>query len=208
MEGILGIIIGAIVTLGTQLITMRISIHKSNVESKSRYIQQKRQDLSEVYRELISTINTYPIHSPYDVMRNIKYSPGYFGENFDGVITSLNYQIEDYKNQMKSSDIECKESIRVEILNREYAIEQIMIIKDEYFRAAEKYKLFCKNMKAEFELYAGINVKNNLVKFEVAIHNIFSVGKFSEPTNDPLNNIIENCKNELVSSMRIDIGEI
>ena len=207
-EGIIGIVIGAIVTLATQLITMRISIYKSKLESNDKYIQLKRQDLSEVYRELISTINLYPSRSPYDVMKNIDYAPGYSRENFDGVITSLNYQIEDYEKQLKSSNKEYKESLRTEILNREYAKKEITIIKSDYVSAVEKYNSFCKNRMAEFELYAGINVKNNLVRFEVAIHNIFFVGRHSENTNDPFDNIIEKCKRELVNSMRIDIGEI
>ena len=57
-----------------------------------------------------------------------------------------------------------------------------------------------------FDLYAGQNVKNCLVEFEVVIKNVFVSGKNSEDSSDPYNNLIENTRLKLISCMRSDIG--
>ena len=70
----------------------------------------------------------------------------------------------------------------------------------------DKYKLFCKSDKAVFDLYAGQDVRNCFVEFEVILHNVFISGHSVGAANDPLNNSIEIIRRKIINSMRKDIG--
>lgn len=70
----------------------------------------------------------------------------------------------------------------------------------------DKYKSFCQSDKIIFDLYAGQDVRNNLVNFEVIIHNVFISGRKAGDKDDPQNNILQIARNNLVNSMRRDIG--
>ena len=96
--------------------------------------------------------------------------------------------------------------INEQISNREYAKKEISKIRDEYYAAKEKYKLFCESDKVIFDLYAGQGVRNCLVEFEVIIHNVFKSGRSVGDKNDPINNTIQVSRRNLVNSMRTDIG--
>ena len=94
----------------------------------------------------------------------------------------------------------------MQISNREYAKKKISEIRDEYYMARDRYKSFCKSEKTIFDLYAGQDVRNCLVEFEVIIHNIFISGQRVGDADDPLNNRIEIIRRKIINSMRNDIG--
>ena len=129
-------------------------------------------------------------------------------ESFDAVLNSLDYQIEDYKKQLNKANInyERKNDVGMQISNREYAKKKISEIRDEYYMARDRYKSFCKSEKTIFDLYAGQDVRNCLVEFEVIIHNIFISGQRVGDADDPLNNRIEIIRRKIINSMRNDIG--
>ena len=72
--------------------------------------------------------------------------------------------------------------------------------------ARDKYKSFCESNKVVFDLYAGQDVRNCLVKFEVVIHNVFISGHMVGDKDDPINNIIQISRRNLINSIRNDIG--
>ena len=72
--------------------------------------------------------------------------------------------------------------------------------------AKNRYKSFCKFDKAVFDLYAGQDVRNCLVEFEVIIHNVFISGHSVGSADDPLYNGIEIIRRKIINSMRNDIG--
>lgn len=129
-------------------------------------------------------------------------------EHFDFVMKSLDYQIEDYRRELGDANINFawERELEIRVSNRNYAKEQILLIKERYHRAKREYDLFCESDKPIFDLYVGQNVKNSLVKFEVAIHNIFIAGRKAEIDEEPLNNIIKILRVNLVNSMCNDIG--
>ncbi|WP_312731394.1 hypothetical protein [Enterococcus sp.] len=204
--------IGAVVTLAATVLTQIVHAHveknKSRWEMQQKEYQSKRERLNEVYKELITIINLFPNSSPNDVLKWVEYAPNYSLETFDAVIEILDYQIDDYKKQLGSANIdyEQKSNIKVQISNREYSKKKICEIRDNYFNARDEYKSFCTADKVLFDLYAGQNVKNDLVKFEVVIHNAFISGHSVGDADDPLNNSIEICRRNLINSMRNDIG--
>lgn len=57
-----------------------------------------------------------------------------------------------------------------------------------------------------FDLYAGQDVRNRLVEFEVVIHNVFISGHSVGDVDDPLDNIVTISRRNLINSMRNDIG--
>lgn len=136
-------------------------------------------------------------------------APYYLLESFDSVIMSLDDQIEDYKNQLNLENLNYhrKIDVKTKISRREYSKKNILEIRDKYFDARDRYKEFCEKEKVIFDLYAGQEVRNSLVQFEVMIHNIFISGySVGVQPDDPLKNCIEICKRELINSMRYDIG--
>ncbi|UZQ49963.1 hypothetical protein [Clostridium kluyveri] len=211
-EILIAALIGAgatlMVTIITQISTVYISRFKENLEIKQKEFQIKRDNLSGIYKTLTSVINSFPNESPNDVLKNIECSPNYSVENFNAVLKILDYQIEDYRNQLKNVNIsyEQKNDIDVQISNREYSKKKISEIRDKYYKARDYYKSFCESDKMIFDLYAGQNVRNALVRFEVVIHNVFISGHSVGDVYDPLNNSIEITRWNLIDSMRNDLG--
>ena len=115
-------------TIFKQISTLFITKLKIDSEVQQKNIQLKREKLSEVYLNLTSIINSFPNESPSDILQEIKYSPHYLSENFDAILISLDYQIEDYKNQLSNINITYsqKNDISTEISNREHAKNQIL----------------------------------------------------------------------------------
>lgn len=197
-----------LVSIVTLVANAYIERFKSKLEMQQKEYQTKREHLNEVYRELIAIINLYPNSSPNDILEYVEYAPDYSMEHFDSILKSLDYQIEDYKKQLNIAnlDYERKNHINVQILNIEYARKKISKICDEYYIAKDKYKSFCESDKVVFDLYAGQDVRNCLVEFEVIIHNVFISGRKAGNQDDPLNNILQVSRRNLVNSMRRDIG--
>lgn len=211
-ETMIAALIGAgatlLVTVITQITTVFISKYKTKLEINQQEYQSKRDNLNEVYKTLISVINLFPEASPNDALKYFEYSPNYSLEHFDSILKSLDYQIEDYQDTLNSHniDFERKSDIEVQISNREYAKEKISEIHDKYYKARDEYKSFCESGKVTFDLYAGQDVRNHLVEFEVVIHNIFISGRSVGDVDDPLDNIITISRRNLINSMRNDIG--
>jgi hypothetical protein len=57
----------------------------------------------------------YPNSSPNDSLNHVDYPPNYSMEHFDAILKSLDYQIEDYRKQVKSTDYQCKGDIKTQI---------------------------------------------------------------------------------------------
>lgn len=169
--------------------------------------QIKNDKLGNIYKELINIVNGYPDRSPNDVLRNIEFAPSYSMEKFESVIEILNIQIEDYKRQLNFEHLkrERRYDIGNQISNREYAIKKINKIRDDYFFAEEKYRKFNKEDKASFDLYAGQEVKNKLIEFNVVKKNTFISGLYVGEDPDSLNNSINKAKEQLIESMRNDL---
>lgn len=200
------------VTLFTAVVTLIANAHierfKSEQEQKNKKYEAKREHLNDVYKTLISIINIYPDVSPNDILNYVDYAPGYSMEYFEGVLKSLDYQIDDYEKQIKNRTLNYEEKydVEIQISNRKYAIKKIVEIRDKYFKAVEKYKTFCETDKMMFDLYAGQSVRNCLVEFEVIIHNIFISGDKAGEEADYINNKIHVARRNLINSMRNDIG--
>ncbi len=197
-----------LVSIVTLVANAFIERFKSKSEIQQKEYQSKRERLNEVYKELIAIINLYPNSSPNDVLKYVEYAPNYSMENFDAILKSLAYQIEDYKRQLNIANIEYerKNDINEQISSREYVKKKISKIRDEYYAAKDKYKLFCESGKVIFDLYAGQDVRNCLVEFEVIIYNVFISGRRAGDKDDPIDNIIQVSRRNLVNSMRRDIG--
>lgn len=197
-----------LVTMITQLVTVFLARFKCDLEIRQIEYRAKRENLKEVYKTLISVITLFPDISPNDVLKCVEYPPGYSVEQFDLILKILDYQIEDYKEQLKIPNIVCerKSKIETQILNREYSKKAIAEIRDKYYKAKDEYKIFCESDKIILELYAGQEVRNCLVEFDGVIHNIFISGYSVGTADDPMNNIIKISRRNLVNSMRRDIG--
>lgn len=207
--GVGGVVIGAVISVITTMISARAENKRNRILIQQKNIEIKREHLNGIYKKLISVINLYPKSSPNDLLRCIEYAPNYSMESFDSVVKLLDYQIEDYNSQLTIGNIdnERKSDIEAQISNREYSKKKIQEIRDAYFAARDKYKLFCETDKAVFDLYAGLEVRNSLVQFEVMIHNVFISGHcVGEDADDPLQNCVEICRRGLINSMRYDIG--
>lgn len=211
-ETIVAAIIGAAISFITTMLTLSVtaSIEKNKVqaERQQRKEEAKREKLTDIYTELVSIINSFPKESPNNVLENIEYSPHYEMESFDSIVDILNYQIEDYKRLLenKSISIDAKNHNETQIRKREYAIEQVHKIKEDYYNARDAYRIFCKTKKMVLDLYSGQVVKNNIVEFDVLIHNIFISGHRIEDVYDPRYNMIEVVRRNIIDSMRNDIG--
>ena len=75
-------------------------------------------------------------------------------------------------------------------------IEKINAIKENYFKAKSKYESFTQKYNSFLELYAGKEVKENIHNFEAVISNVFIAGHGGD---------IENCRNNLIKSIKSDI---
>lgn len=211
-EVIIAALIGAGITLVTTICTSflnyRIQRDKIRYDYTIKQQETKKERLSKTYERLIKIVNLYPSTSPNDVLNGVEYAPNYSMEWFDAVLNSLDYQIEDYLKQLQSVNIsyERKSNIEIQISNREYAKEKISLIREQYNKAKEEYKLFCESDKAIFDIYAGQSVRNSLVEFEIAIHNVFISGRRAGEEGDPINNVIQVSRRNIVNAMRNDVG--
>ena len=164
-------IIGAGATLLTAMVTLVVNSliekHKWRMEVKQKKYEVKREKLNDIYIKLVDIVNQYPNVSPNDVLQCVEYPPNYEMEWFDGVLMSLDDQLEDYQVQLndETTDYKRKNAINTQISNRQYAKKKISEIRDEYYKAKDRYKAFCKCDKAVFDLYAGQDVRNCLVEF-------------------------------------------
>lgn len=211
-ETMIGTLVGSAVTLITTIVTLYINSliekNKCQLEIQQKKYEVKRKKLNDIYEKLVDIVNQYPNSSPSDVLLFLDNAPHFSMESFDAVLTSLDYQIEDYKRQLNNVNINYERKIDAEtqISNREYAKKKISEIRDAYYMAKDRYKLFCKSDKAVFDLYAGQDVRNCLVEFEVIVHNVFISGHSVGVDNDPLKNSIEIIRRKIINSMRNDIG--
>lgn len=211
-ETMIAALISAGGTLTVTIITLFVNAHiersKSKLEMRQTMFQSKRKNLNDVYKILISIINLYPSSSPNDILKFVKYSPNYTMEHYDAVLKSLDYLVEDYKNQLnvENIDYDQKSDIKTQISNIEYAKNKISENRDEYYIARDKYKSFYEYDKVVFDLYAGQEVRNRLVEFEVVIHNVFISGRNAGEDGDPINNIVHVSRRNLINSMRSDLG--
>lgn len=211
-ETIIAAIIGAAISLVTTILTLVVNavIEKSKVqaERQQRKEEAKREKLTDIYMELVSIINSYPKESPNNALENIECPPHYEMESFDSIVDILDYQIKDYKRLLenKSITIDDKNHNETQIRKREYAIAQVLKIKEDYCNARDAYRDFCKTKKMVLDLYAGQTVKNNIVEFEVLIHNVFISGHNLDDVYDPRYNKIEVIRRDIINSMRNDIG--
>ena len=211
-ETMIGTLVGSAVTLITTIVTLYINSliekNKCQLEIQQKKYEIKRKKLNDIYEKLVDIVNQYPNSSPSDVLLFVDNAPHFSMESFDAVLTSLDYQIEDYKRQLNNVNIDYERKIDAEtqISNREYAKKKISEIRDAYYMAKDRYKLFCKSDKAVFDLYAGQDVRNCLVEFEVIVHNVFISGHSVGVVNDPLKNSIEIIRRKIINSIRNDIG--
>ena len=208
VAAIIGAAIGLITTMLTLSVTASIERNKVQAERQQKKEETKREKLTDIYTELVSNINSYPKESPNNVLENIEYPPHYSMESFDSIVDILNYQIDDYKRLLEntSTSTEDKNHNEAQIRQREYAIEQVLRIKEDYCNARDAYRTFCKTKKMVLDLYAGQTVKNNIIEFEVLIRNIFISGHNLDDVYDPRCNKIEVIRRTIIDSMRNDIG--
>ena len=192
----------------TLLVNANIEKNRIKADREQKKAEVKREKLTDVYAELVLILNSFPKISPNNVLKNIEGAPHYSMESFDSIIDILNYQIEDYKRlaESKKDNLEEKCNNEIQIGNREYAINQIHRIKDEYCKAHNSYKNFCKTKKQILDLYAGQDVRNNIVEFDVLIHNVFISGHNIQNAYDLRYNEIEVLCRNIINSMRDDIA--
>lgn len=197
-----------LVSIITQVSNAYIERFRRKLKMQQKENQIKRKHLNEVYIELSSILNLYPYLSPNDILGYIDSVPTYSMEKFDSTLRILDCQVEDYKKRLNDINInyELKNDIDIQISNREYAKEKISEIRDKYYIARGRYKAFCESDKAVFDLYAGQDVRNRLVEFEVIIHNVFKSGCVTKSYDTPKKNVIQVSRRKLIDSMRKDIG--
>lgn len=211
-ETIIAALVGSVMTLTATIVTSftnsLLKKRKWQLEIQQKKYEIKREKLNDIYEKLVDIVNQYPNSSPNDALLFVEYPPNYSMESFDTVLNILDYQIEDYKKQLNIENINYKRKsdIDTQISNREYAKKKISEIRDEYYEARDRYKLFCKFDKTVFDLYADQDVRNCLVEFEVIIHNVFISGYSVGNANDPLNNSIDIIRRKIINSIRNDIG--
>lgn len=211
-EPIIAAIIGAAISLITTILILSVNTsierNKMRVEIQQKKEEAKREKLTDIYTELVSIINSFPKESPNNALEYIEYPPHYSMESFDSIIDILNYQIEDYKQLLenKNISINAKSHNETQIRKRDYAIEQVLKIKEDYCNARDRYRTFCKTKKMIFDLYAGQDVKNSIVEFDVLIYNVFISGHRIDDAYDPRYNKIEVARRNIIDSMRNDIG--
>ena len=118
----------------------------------------------------MSIINAYPKESSNNALENIEYPPHYSMESFDLIVDILNYQIDDYKRLLenKSISIEAKNHNETQIRKREYVIEQVLKIKEDYCNARDSYRTFCKTKK----IIKNVQNRKNIVNTNNGIYNI------------------------------------
>lgn len=205
---LLGAIVGGLIGISGVFITQRGSRLLKELELRQKEHQAKRDSMTEVYKNLLTVINHFPDESPIDILRNINFAPNYRLENYDAVFTSLEYMLENYRNQLNMSyiDSQRKSDLEIQISNLEYAQKRLVINKDSYFKAKKDFSFFKESDKAIFDLYASQDVRNSLVRFDVTTSNVFISGRSVGDPDDPNKNHIKMAKREVIYAMRSDIG--
>lgn len=201
-------LVGAGISIITLIVNFLIEKYKNKLAMKQTEYQTKREVLKGVYEKLISIINQYPNSSPNDILKWAQYAPHYSLEAFSSVVQSIDYMIEDYSSQLKNPNIsnEKKCNIKTQILNFENSKSKINEVSNKYCIAQNKYTLFCESDKVILDLYAGQDVRNRLVEFEVLIHNVFVSGYSVGDIDDSSNNSIDLARRSIIDSMRKDLG--
>ncbi len=140
--GMVGPIIGAIISL-------KSLAYKSKREIQQKDFESKREHLDTVYKRLISIINLYPNSSPNDVLKWVEYPPNYLMEWFDATLKTLDYQMDDYRKRLenKNVDYELKSNIETQIANREYAKKGYLKSKKTILRLKKNIKNFAHRIK-------------------------------------------------------------
>lgn len=192
----------------TQFFNVKNETRRVIEEKQAENLKAKREKLDSVYKKLIRVVNLFPSQTPLDVLSSMDGSPNYNLENFDIVNSILENQINHYEKLLSHSDnldFELKNQYKVEINNREYFKSEITLIRDKYKYAQSQYEKFKRSEKITFELYAGVDVKNNLVKFETMLHNAFIAGR---RLNDDVKKInkLDISRWTLIDSIRNDLG--
>lgn len=202
------ILVGAVIPIVVIIINFWIEKYKSKQAIKQTEYQFKREVLKDIYEKLVSIINQYPNLSPNDALKWVQGAPNYSMESFDSVLQSIDYMIEDYNGQLDNPNInnEKKCNIKTQMINCETAKRELDEISNQYFIAKNEYCLFCKTDKTFLDLYAGQDVRNQLVEFEVTINNVFISGHSVGDVYDPSNNRIDVARRKIVDSIRKDIG--
>lgn len=179
-------------------------------DRKEKKIDIKRNKLNSVYEKLIEIIEMYPDESPNDVLQSkssddilqhLDCKPFYKLELFDTVIRTLKVKVENYEknlNVCNKEEYQKRTDIELLICEIKNLIEKINEIKENYFKAKSEYESFTQESNSFLELYAGEEVKKNILNFEAVISNIFIKGDFA-------NDDIKNCKNNLIKSIKSDI---
>lgn len=201
---VMGTLLGVFLT---QYFTNKNENKKRETERNLERLKSKKEKLDPIYRCLIEIINLFPDKTPQDILQYIDYAPNYSSEHFDTVYQILGYQIDDYRKRLANPILEydVRTEYEIEISNREYYQREINKIRDAYFEAKEKYELFCESEKIDFELYAGQEVKNKLVEFEVVIHNAFISGWLLLEYDDGHGNKLNDARWNLTNSIRLDL---
>lgn len=205
---IVGVLLAIIVAIGGV-----IKYFSEKKDKKyERYMEEKRNKrdkLTETYKELLKIIALIPNKTPYDVMNNLSFSPVFNLENFDTVNIILEIQIqEDYQKRLERKGLtyQDEEDIKTEIRNREYYIKEIEKIKNQYFLAKKEYERFRSTDKI-IELYASQDVKNCLVEFDVTWENAFIKGMSLE-CDSGRNNTMNDIRWKLEYLIRVDLGTV
>lgn len=159
--------------------------------------EAKKERLGDAYVKLIKIINNLPDEAPLDILNTIEFPPNFSHENYTAVITTLQYQIEDYtKDESKNY---------IEIANRRECLKELEENKKSYLAAKDMYESFKTNEKANIDLYASVAVKNTLVELDVLINNAFVSGRIGFKDETGRNMKTELC-NKLIDEMRKDLG--
>ena len=189
----------------TQYFNFRNESRKEEKERKQEIVRVKREKLDSIYKQLIKIVNQFPSKTPVDILRNFEYPPNYHLENFDVVYDILDSQIRDYEKRLtnKTLDYEVKTEFEIEISNRRYWQREITEIRDSYFNAKQQYEQFCDKEKLDFELYAGQDVKNLLVQFNITWHNAFIAGRPLQ--KDQSGSLLDEVRWQLIEGIRRDI---
>lgn len=179
-------------------------------DRKEKKIDIKRNKLNSVYEKLIEIIEMYPDKSPNDVLQSkspddilqhLDCKPIYKLELFDTVIRTLKVKVENYEknlNVCNKEEYQKRTDTELLICEIKNLIEKINEIKENYFKAKSKYESFIQKYNSFLELYAGEEVKENISNFEIVISNVFIAGYWA-------NDNIENCRNNLIKSIKSDI---
>ncbi len=208
LDGMLNVLGGGIISILTLAVNAIIEYKKDKNVKQQKLYTTKRVKLTEIYTNLSKIVNLFPNSSPNDMLKYIEDPPFYDKEKFIPIKKILKRKLSCYEDLLQDYDLELHQRDNLE--NKKYNIENVLSaigqIEEDYFKARECYKRFLITDKAIFDLYAGQNVRNKLVEFEVVINNVFVSGNTVVESSDPVGNIIDKARRRLIDSMREDIG--